>query len=165
MAVHQALRISNARKVPGPPSATAPKTPTRESTSTPTTARVNIARPSLPFKGPCWSKQKYPHIIRGAIKEHESSESSLTAILIQVDTDRLVMDSHRRGERLDFATELDGRTVLIPNLLHLLPEGWYREPQQELVDRVNVEIEEWLKTYVRRRSRLHLETDDLSREG
>ena len=58
------------------------------------------------------------------------------------------MNNSSRYELLKLAAMVDGKTVLIPNLLHLLPEGWYDEPPSELLKRVNDEIDAWLKTYV-----------------
>ena len=58
------------------------------------------------------------------------------------------MNNCSQHEFLKLAAMVDGKTVLIPNLLHLLPEGWYDEPQPEILERVDDDIDTWLKTYV-----------------
>jgi hypothetical protein len=63
------------------------------------------------------------------------------------DIDRLAgYDQEPIAERMALIKRTAGQKVLIPDIISLLP-GWRCELQPD-IDSVNVEIDEWLKTYV-----------------
>lgn len=63
------------------------------------------------------------------------------------DIDRLTgYDQEATAERQALIKRTAGQKVLIPDILSLLP-GWRCELQPD-IDSVNVEVDEWLKTYV-----------------